>query len=93
MALRPDGQTVDETYNRAFYYLRTDKHSARYFWDIEGSSLEEVREKVGEKREEIDELEQRFLAREPLDSTVHIGFEDGTEFYSDGTYSGEQGGR
>ncbi|WP_448854477.1 hypothetical protein [Corynebacterium frankenforstense] len=87
----PDGHTVDVDYNRAFLYLLTDYHVALLFTEPQDAGFRDGWKTFGWRRE-VDDLEDKFLAGEPLGSTVRIKLKDG-EFYSDGTYSGEQGGR
>lgn len=87
----PDGHTVDVDYNRAFLYLLTDYHVALLFTDPGDAGFKDGW-KTFRWRREVDDLEDKFLAGEPLGTTVRIKTGDG-EFYSDGTYSGERGGR
>lgn len=84
----PDGVTPDPVYAQAFFRILTDRDHANRFLGSAGTDPEELDAVIEGRRAWVDELERRFLAGEPLGVEVRIVRDDGSEFYSDGTYAG-----
>ena len=75
---------ADEEYNQAFLYLLTDQMGGLRIAGQETGTREERAAVICRFTREINQLEDRYTAGEPLGTDVHIRRPDGSEFTYDG---------